>query len=173
MTLIAAAMGLAAQSQAALYDIAFTGDGSVADGQIDVVGGVATSGYLDVTAGPAQGIYSLYAWSGGGVSSVRVSGGTDLIVDNLVDVNAGANPFLTVNGMAFVTGDHSEGIDLSLASGTTYNLGGFGPIGYNVPNANGTATLSGVVPEPGTYGVLAGAGLFLVSLRNKFGRKQT
>jgi hypothetical protein len=142
---IAAAAGLAIQSQAALYDFTFSGDGSAADGTISVVGGVATGGTLDVTAGLAQGTYSLYTWAGGGTSSVRVTGGTDLIVDNLVTI--GANPFLDTDGLAFVTVGDTEGIDFSLGSGTTYNLAGFGADGYNQPNAFGTATLV-AIPEP-------------------------
>ena len=141
---IAAAAGLAIQSQAALYDFTFSGDGSAADGTISVVGGVATGGTLDVTAGLAQGTYSLYTWAGGGTSSVRVTGGTDLIVDNLVTV--GATPFLDTDGLAFVSAGNTEGINFT-GSGTTYNLAGFGADGYNQPNAFGTATLV-AIPEP-------------------------
>jgi hypothetical protein len=156
LAIMVSAVFVAAQARATLYDISFSGGGSTAYGQIDVSGGVADSGLLDVTAGPATGTYSLYTWSGGGISSVRVTGGTDLIVDNIVDV--GANPFLDIYGLAFVTGDHSEGIDFSLASGDIYNLAGFGPLGYAVPNAFGTATLT-AVPEPTT--LISGALLLL------------
>jgi hypothetical protein len=153
IAVLAAGLGLAVQTQAGLYDVSFSGGGSVANGQIDVESGVAVSGYLDVTAGAAQGTYSLYTWSGGGISSVRVTGGTDLIVDNIV--NAGANPFLDVYGMAFVNSGHTEGIDFSINYGTTYNLAGFGSLGYGVPNANGSATIT-AVPEPTT--MVAGVG---------------
>ena len=59
LALVACAMGMAVQSHAQMYDIIFTGGSSAANGQIDVVGGFATSGYLDVTAGANQGTYNL------------------------------------------------------------------------------------------------------------------
>lgn len=133
---------------------------SAAHGQLEIVNGQATDGYIDVTAGPAQGEYSLYTWNTGGISSVRVSGGTDLIVDNVV--NTGADPFLDNYGLAFVTPDHAEGIDLSLAYGHTYNLGGYGVVGYGVPNANGNAVLTSSVPD--ATSTLALLGLSLVAI---------
>jgi len=136
------------------YDLKFTetdGNGnSAANGQLDIVGDHAVAGYLDVTAGAAQGTYSLYTWAGGGISSVRVTGGTDLIVDNAVTV--GGNPFLDIYGLAFTSPGNTEGIDFSLDSGTTYNLGGFGTSGYYVPNANGNATLTAVPETSGNIG---------------------
>ena len=158
----AVVLGLAAQTYATptTYDITFNGDGSVASGQIVVDGGVATSGYLDVTAGWGIGDYTLYTWTGPVVSSVRVSGGTDLIVDNLV--NVGSYPFLDIYGLAFVSNlpppQPSEGMDLSLDSGTTYNLGGYGIDGYGDPNADGVATLT-AVPDGASTVLLLGFGL--------------
>ena len=155
---VSAALTLTNNAHAVLYDFTFNGDGSSASGQIDLVGGVAVSGTLDVTSGNAQGTYSLYTWNGGGISSIRVDGGTDLIVDNLVDVNS--RPSLDVYGLAFVsssyTGGHpSEGIDLSLNYGTTYNLAGFGIDGYCNPNANGSVFFDLVpFPEPTTGAII-------------------
>jgi hypothetical protein len=156
LAIIAAILVLAVQARASLYDITFTdGGANVANGQIDVVGGVAISGYLNVTAGLALGSdYSLFTWIGGGIKSVRITG-TDLIVDNLV--NVGASPFFDVYGLAFVNGDLSEGLDLSL-NGSSDNLWGVGYTGYGIPNANGSVTLT-PVPEPTT--MVAGAMLLL------------
>src|ERR1035437_4260804 len=163
LTIMAAVSVMAVQVYAIPYNITFDGGGSSAVGQIDVVGGLAISGYLNVTTGPAQGTYSLYTWSGGGVSSVRVGGGTDLIVDNVV--NVGAIPFFDVYGLAFV--NQPEGIDFSLNYGNVYNLAGFGPVGYAVPNATGTATLT-AVPDGGmTVALLGSALMSLGGLRRK------
>jgi len=157
------ALALSANASPFTYNLSFNGDGSSATGVITIDNGFATSGYLDVTAGPALGSYGLYTWIGGGTSSIRVNGGTDLIVDNLVDANS--DPSLDIYGLAFVSSGYtggypSEGIDLSLLSGTTYNLAGFGIDGYGVPNANGSVTLT-QVPEPST---LAMGGLALLGL---------
>lgn len=164
--LLLALAGFSTAAKANQYNYSFTfteTDGfgsSAASGQLEIVSGRAIDGYLDLTAGPAQGEYSLYTWNTGGISSVRVSGGTDLIVDNLV--NIGANPFLDVYGLAFVTADHAEGIDLSLASGQTYNLGGYGAVGYAVPNANGQVILTGSVPDAASTLALLGFSLVAI-----------
>jgi hypothetical protein len=154
------------------YNLTFTetdGNGiSAANGQLDIVGGYAVGGYLDVTAGPAQGTYDLYTWAGGGTSSVRVTGGTDLIVDNAVTV--GGNPFLDIYGLAFTSPGDTEGIDFSLDSGTTYNLGGFGTFGYYVPNANGSATLSAVPETSSTLALLGCSFGAIISVRRRLAR---
>jgi hypothetical protein len=154
------------------YDVTFNGGGSAANGQVTVDNGVATGGYLDVTAGAAIGDYTLYTWAGGGSSSFRVDGGTDIIVDNLVNVLS--NPALDVKGLGFysgtqVGGDYPEGINLSLLSGTTINLSGFGTDGYGNPNANGELTLT-AVPDNMNTGAASTAGigcLFLASAKRK------
>jgi len=146
-------------ARATLYNFTFTGGSSAANGQLDVNGGVATGGFLDVTAGTGIGTYSLFTWNGGGVSSVRVNG-TDLIVDNLV--SPGSTPFLDVYGLAFVNNlaNPTEGMDFSLNFGTTYNLGGFGTLGYYVPNSDGRASIElAAVPEPTS--LIAGSMLLL------------
>jgi hypothetical protein len=179
VTALSAALSVALlpKAKATLYDVEFTGGGSSASGQIDVVGGVAVSGSLDITAGPAQGVYSLYTWNGGGTSSVRIDGGTDLIVDNIV-VNS--SPFFTGDGLAFISSAYtgglpSEGMVLSL-NGSVDNLIGFGVDGYGNPNANGIVTMDLTpVPEPST--IISGACMLLpfgaVAGRQIFRRRRT
>jgi len=165
LALVACAMGMAVQSHAQMYDIIFTGGSSAANGQIDVVGGIATSGYLVVTAGANQGTYNFVSLtspliSGGTPSepSVRFTDGTDQIFDDVVNVSS--NPYLTGDGLEFAN-DHLIG----------FNLWGNGPGSYSLfdvsgpPDAhvyvidNGTATITpGPVPEPTT------AGCFLLGL---------
>lgn len=146
---VALALSAANESKAdpITYDFTFNGGGSDANGQLIINNGVATAGYLDVTAGAGIGDYNLYTWvgEGSGTSSFRVNGGTDLIVDNLV--NPGSNPALDVYGLGFyssalIDGQPAEGMALSLLSGTTINLEGFGTDGYGDPNANGELTLT-------------------------------
>ncbi|MDR3558366.1 MAG: hypothetical protein P4L61_02440 [Candidatus Pacebacteria bacterium] len=171
----------AVQARANLtYDVTFQGNGTVANGQIILDNGVAVGGYLDVTAGAAQGAYSLYTWTGGGISSIRVGGGTDLIVDNLV--NPGGSPMLDIYGLAFYSnakdggGVPLEGIDLSLNYGTTYNLAGFGADGYGNPNADGSVAITASsVPEPSTIfaGILLLIPLCLGSVRALYKSKLT
>src|SRR5208282_5609621 len=50
--------------------IAATPDDTVANGQLTVIGDVATGGFLDVTAGPDAGIYTLVAGTGSDSSFV-------------------------------------------------------------------------------------------------------
>jgi hypothetical protein len=49
VAVLAAGLGLAIQTQAALYDITFSGGAYTASGRIDVVNNSAVSGFLDVT----------------------------------------------------------------------------------------------------------------------------
>jgi hypothetical protein len=153
--IMVSALFVAAQARATLYDIAFTGSGYAAHGQIDVAGGLATSGHLTVTAGNDLGTY--YLATGG--PSVRVGGGTDLIYDNVV--NPSSDPFLDGNGLAFA-------LNNVLSSTPGFNLWGNGPGSYTLFDAsvteynaaNGTATISlAAVPEPST--MISGALLLL------------
>jgi hypothetical protein len=154
LALVACAMGMAVQSHAQWYNITFNGSGYAANGQIDVAGGLATSGYLTVTAGNDLGTY--YLATGG--PSVRVGGGTDLIYDNVV--NPSADPFLDGDGLAFA-------LNNATSSNPGFNLWGNSPGSYSLFDASnteyfdagGTATITpGPVPEPTT------AGCFLLGL---------
>ena len=58
---------LSTAAQAGTYDLTFiasTPDNTTANGQLTVVGDLATGGFLDVTAGPDLGDYTLVAGSG-------------------------------------------------------------------------------------------------------------
>jgi len=174
------AMGIAAQSQAAWYDITFNGSGgSSAVATIDVnASGLADAGWITITAGAlAPATYNLYTWNNGaegGLASARSAAtGTDLIVDNMVDVNSGINPFLTSNGLDFVGNPVGNGYDevvnLSIASpgSTTYELYASPPDGN--PNSYGTATLV-AAPEPVSTTQVAGItalSLLLLGIRRK------
>ena len=161
---LAALITTAAQAQIYTYDVTFTGSISAANGQIEVQSGLAISGFLTVTMGPNQGTYPLVPGSGV-FNAGRVNGGTDLIVDNLV--NAAADPFVDSNGVAFEAADQSIG----------FNLWGNGPGSYTLLDAggpttpytyvldNGVATLT-PVPEP-TGVALLGLGIAAYALRRR------
>lgn len=164
---------MALQLHAQLYDIAFTGGSSAANGQIDVVGGIATAGYLDVTAGANQGTYNLVSLTSllitGGtpsVPSIRFTDGTDEIFDNAVNVNS--DPFLTGNGLEFAN-DHLIGFNLWGNSPGSYTLFDVsGPPDTQVYfSDNGTATIT-PVPEPASATfILLGMGALVCSWRLK------
>jgi hypothetical protein len=69
-----------------------------------------------------------------------------------------------------VVGETSADFSSVLSDGATVTLLGDFTLGANDTFTYTTATTS--VPEPTTYGLIAGAGLLIVSLRNKFSRKQ-
>jgi hypothetical protein len=186
-----AALGMAMQSQAALYDITFSGGGYTASGQITVVassisasGYTATSGYLDVTYGGNMVDYNYLAVSTDGTQQFSNNNGDNLPYGGtgnyvLPDYSA-ANPFLDANGLLFttVTGHGGLGIYLSIDQYSTatpipYNLNGYGNglegFSYDVPNVDGTATLV-AVPEPAAMTKFAGGaalGLLLLAGRKK------
>jgi hypothetical protein len=163
LVLMACAMGMAVQSHAQLYNITFTGGSSAANGQIDVVGGIATSGYLVVTAGANQGTYNFVSLTsplitGGTPSepSVRFTDGTDLIFDDVVNVSS--DPYLTDNGLVFAN-DHIVGFNLwgnSPGSYSLFDVSGPPDTGVYFQD-NGIATIT-PAPEPTT------AGCFLLGL---------
>lgn len=168
LAILVVAMGMAAQLQAAWYDLSFTGGSSVASGQIDVVDGLAVNGYLDVTAGANIGTYDLLL-GGPSEQTFVTSDGTDLNYDNKVTL--GSNPFLDVYGLAFADGPANT------AGVVGFNLFGNGPNSYSLfgdppwgaPYVNADATLV-AVPEPVSTTKVAGIsalGVLLVTLRKK------
>lgn len=197
MVIIATAMDLAAQSQAAFsINYTQTGDsgsfpssGVTATGTINVDGsGNAINGTLDVSGAVPSGLSGSYTLvAGNGVNS-----SSQFSYDSLVNTASPGGQFLTSSGgLLFVdaAGDqmnlwyNTAAVNYSFATppnviqpAGSYSLWGWQTgAGQNndYTQTFGIATLSSAaVPEPGTYGALAGAGLFLVSLRNKFGRKQ-
>lgn len=185
MVIIVAAIGLAAKSQASIetYDVTFTGSGWSASGQIDVsgdaTGGVATSGYLDVTYGSTTIDYGYLAT---GVGNVENNNGDVIAIgDNLVSLTA-ADPF-DQSGLLFVQtpinggGNTPAFLELSADQNNGYvpNIYGSGNApagwGYENPNVDGTVSLVAVLEPTSTtaYAGLSALGMVgLVSLRRKF-----
>jgi hypothetical protein len=112
------------------YDITYTdGGANVATGVIDVVGDTAVSGTLTVTAGTADGSWTLAPGSGSDGS---------FIWDN--QVTPGSDPFLDVDGLLFVDGSS----ELNIWGNGPDNYSLYGNIGgnYNPVSNGGTATLT-------------------------------
>ncbi len=151
LALIAVALGLAMQAQAAFYNLTFSGSGSAANGLLDISGGFAISGNLNITAGPDVGTYAL----------VPGSGNTgDFTYDSVV--NPGSTPFLSSSG-GLLWRNASRDINMWYNADTTWygTAGTYGLWGAPPrwsPQASGIATLT-PVPEPAT--ILAGALLLL------------
>ena len=151
----------------------FSGSVSTASGELDVVGNIAVSGYLDVTSGANQGTYSLVSLTSplitGGtpsVPSIRISDGTDLIFDNIV--NAASDPFFDSNGLAFAN-NNTIGFNLWGNSPGYYSLFDVSgtPPGHEYIQDNGTATLA-PVPEPASITLISVfAGLSILLRRSK------
>jgi hypothetical protein len=174
MVITAAALVMAVQARASLYDITFTGFDNLttATGQFDVNNsGIVTSGFLDVTYnGFTVNYNNLLPVGATGEASNGANFGPGQ--DNVFNVNSlTQGGFLTVNGLVFYNGDsYSDrtgglmGLSDASSSDLTPNLlgagstGGFG--GYLVPSTDGTLTVSlAPVPEPTT--MVAGALLLL------------
>ena len=122
----------APMAQAEMYDLTYTdGGANVATGVIDVVGDNAISGSLTVTAGAADGSWTLSPGSGSDGS---------FIWDNIV--TPGSDPFLDVDGLLFVNG-FSE-LNIWGNSPDNYSLYGNIDGNYNPVSDGGTATLTPV-----------------------------
>lgn len=114
-----------------------------------------------------KSIYSGFATAGAGVS---------LSIDATLDNSWNQQ---TING-TLATAYHNAYANpnvVGLTSDTFYQVSANNTAPMELGNfalgANGTVTYTTVaVPEPSTYGLLAGAGLLAVSLRNQFRRKQ-
>ena len=171
------------QAGAALYDITFDdGNGNVGAGQVDVQPAgnnnfYASSGYLQVTAGGASGIWNLH--TAGGTTPYpgylySPSGG--YIYNNAV-YPSGQNPqyptvnsLLDVYGLLFTQGTANE-LNLWGNADGTYNLGGnIGGFQNFLVNIGFGGTANNPIitqaPEPNTItlaglgGVLAALGVF-------------
>lgn len=81
----------------------------------------------------------------------------------------------TSTGAAAQIGSNIGGLTTSALNLYTITANGSAPVldgTFTLNQANDTLTFNAVsVPEPATFGLLAGAGLLIVSLRNKLGRK--
>jgi|SRR5579863_6542246 len=131
--LMAGVLGMVTQSRGALYNLSFTGtqaDSSVvtASGQLDVNGGVATGGFLDVLSGPNAGDYTL-------VPGQDLNTSDTFTYDSLV--SPGSTPFLNqvnqAGGLLWANG------------GTEINMW------YNTPAESATLSGSGYYSVPNEY----------------------
>jgi len=167
---MAAALVMAVQARASLYNLTFTQTGesdqygnalpaSVTDavGQLNVVGGVAVGGTLDVISGPDMGNYIL-------VTAPPTGSDGTFQWDNLVNT---AGPFFSSNAgllwsVSGIAGNSAEmnmwynNVTQYSQPAGSYSLWG-APPAYN-PEAFGDVTLT-AVPEPTT--MIAGALLLL------------
>src|ERR1017187_5427014 len=105
IAIMAAALVMAVQAHASLYNITFTefsAGPTTAIGTIDVVAGLALSGSLNVLGGPNSGLYPLLLPPGSDGSFVW---------DNLVDVTGNPSatpPYFPGNGLVFGNGGTAE-----------------------------------------------------------------
>jgi hypothetical protein len=172
-----AALVIAAQARATLYDITFSGSDNngpvTGSGQIDIVGGAAEGGFFNMTGGDFyNGVtYNLNYGPGGGanitLSGIANTSGLNLNGDNQVNP-AGPN-YIPNQGLLFDStgnvGNHGS------YAGDVLNLWGNGPgnytlygagqdFAYNGVQASGNVTMTlAAVPEPTT--MIAGALLLL------------
>jgi hypothetical protein len=163
LILVASALLIGSQARANMYEITFTQtDGpTTAIGQIDVVGGYAVSGYLDVTGGAGIGTYDL-ASSVGSTPTNAPSG----IFNYTSDVYIGLDPFLpSWGGLLWAAG--TDEMNMWSNGDGSYSLWGNIGGGYN-PSAIGTATLSAVPESGATIAMLGGVLLCLAALRRRF-----
>lgn len=142
LAIMASALLIAVQARATLYDITFNGGGSTATGWIDVVGGVATSGSLTITAGGNPGTYNLLP----GAGNFPAPPGWQLTYDNVV--NPASNPFVDNSGLLFTSGATAINLFSELPVNGLYGLYGYPPQ-WSPSADNGIATLT-AVPEPTT-----------------------
>lgn len=173
----AASVAVAVAHATDLYNYSYNAGGVAATGQLSLDGTFAVGGYINITSGPVLGTFNLYTWGTPGESSIRLTDGTDLIVDNKVDLSL--SPSIDFDGLAFVSsyvdsGGHPiEGLNLCGTGASSYGLWGAGDAGgYGVPNVSGTLEFSPAsVPEPAMYALFGLAGLALVSLNRNRHRK--
>jgi hypothetical protein len=172
--IIAVALVGAIQAYAVEYTLNFSGGGSVASGEIDIVGGLAISGILNVTAGANQGTFNLLT-GGPSEQTFRTGDGTDLNYDNVV--NLVGISFLDGDGLAFANGPAKTagtiGFNIWGNGDGTYTL--FGDPPWGAPYTSGSATLvlsrgtSVSAPDGGSTMLLLGSALTgLTLIRRKF-----
>lgn len=150
------------QSRANVYDLTFAehdAGPTIANGQIYVTSGIATSGILNVTGGPGTGSYSLIGGTGSG---------PNFIWDSIV--NVGNDPFLTTTGgLEFATGGVLGGLEFNMWANSPGSYTLYGNYGGNYnPTAIGTATLTSVPDGGATVALLGGAFIGLAVLRRRF-----
>ena len=165
----ATGIGFAPQQAQAIpitYDITFSGSVYTANGQITVDSGLATTGYLTVTAGNDLGTYQLFTPAG----TVIPPAGS-ILSDNLVQL--GSDPFLDSDGLTF-TGTLFSGNHTSVA----FSIWGNGPGSYGFVDDSttintqdtGTATITPVPDNTSTLGLLTASIGGLCLLKRKIAK---
>jgi len=161
---MAAALVMAVQARATLYDIGFTAsDNSIlANGNVDVNGSqIATSGQFTIFVGPSwlQGTYALIPTTGPGVNTSPALGGYVCNYDNWV--NPAADPFIDSHGLLFSNGETVLDINLmgNSPGNNGYEFGVLTAAGVVIDVTGGASISLAPVPEPTT--MVAGALLLL------------
>lgn len=165
-------VGSAAHAQT--FNITYTGNNSDATGQVNVVNGIAVSGFLDVTSGANQGTYNLVSLTSplingepqdGGQEQTLSIPGSDQIFDDVV--NPLDNPFLTGAGLEFANNTTSAGFNMWGNGTDSYSLFDSSASTYDVDS--GKATIE-EAPEPSVWLLMAGGVGVLLFLQSRRGR---
>ena len=179
-------MALVSSARAAIYTFAFISSGMNATGTIDIVGGVAQYGSINVTGVPLEAAPNTFVTAAGtllpanGPTDAQNHNGDVITYDNVV--NLLNNPVLNGNGLGFGSGPYQD----STHYNTLINLWGNSPDSYtlfvgeaqldgngNVIDAewvyhadSGSLTLI-PVPEPATLALAGLSGLSLLLVRRQ------
>jgi PEP-CTERM motif len=176
---MAAVLMLAASGQSAVaqvYNFTFLGGSMTATGTIDIVGGVATSGSINVTGVPLEADPTMFTTASGALltlgGDVRNHDGDVITYDTVA--NAGNDPVFDSAGIAF--GSDFFGYDGGTPEyNTIINIWGNSPGSYSMfvgeaqldgngnvigdaqwvyTTANGSLTLTTPTPEPSTVALI-------------------
>lgn len=133
-----------------------------------------TSGTLTGAASPISGTMTAAAYNSaatvGGVAVDSNKGWTALMNPTSTSefpTKSGINPVSTIDSTGTIYEDLWK-----VAPGGADTYEGYFTFNYNADSLSFTGANVAPVPEPTTYGMLAGAGLLIVGLRNQFRRKQ-
>ncbi len=184
LVLIASAPAAVAQ----IYTFSFIGSGGMdASGTLNIVGGVAVSGSINVTGVPLEASPSTLITAAGtllpasGPTDARNHDGDVITYDNVV--NLANDPILNNNGLGFGSGPYQD----STHYNTLINLWGNSPGSYSLfigeAQVDGNGNVIGgaqwvyhidsssliltPVPEPATLGLVSAGLLGLLALRRR------
>lgn len=173
---------IATTASADNYDLTFTAaspDGTIADGQIDVVNGAAINGSLDIMTGPAAGDYTLAPGAGDDgifIYDNLVSPGQDGIVDEsglLWSLSGAAGNSPEVNLWFNSVAEYGAPADTYSLWSTAGNLESFGSVALTAsPNLVSSGIGSGIgasaIPDGGSTCALLIGGLgCIIALRRQ------